>query len=137
MSDQPWEEIEHSADWALRVRGEDLRALYENAARGMIALAGGEADPDQPAVSHDFALSAPDAETLLIDWLTELVYLIEDKSLVISDIRVARIENFSLEATVRGTPGGHFSKHIKAVTYHGLEIIRRDDGYEATIVFDV
>ena len=137
MPEEPWEEIEHTADWAIRVRGEDLRALFENAARGMVALAGGETDPGRPAVSHTFALSAPDYETLLIDWLSELIYLIEDEHVVFTDIRVERVADFALEATARGIPGGDFSKHIKAATYHGLRIRQRADGCEATVVFDV
>jgi SHS2 domain-containing protein len=33
-----FEEIEHTADWALRIRGRDLRELLINAARGMSRL---------------------------------------------------------------------------------------------------
>jgi SHS2 domain-containing protein len=36
--------------------------------------------------------------------------------------------------------GGHvpdLQKHIKAVTYHNLEIVETDQGVEATVVFDV
>lgn len=138
MADRPaWEEIDHTADWALRVRGADLRALFENAARGMISLIGGEADPQQQAVRRTITLQAPDWEVLLVKWLAELLYLIEDEGLVFTAIDVRRVEDFSLQAEVTGIPGGHFNKYIKAVTYHNLAIHRTENGYETTVVFDV
>ncbi len=132
-----WEEIEHTADWALRVWGEDLRALFENAAHGMASLIDGGIDQSRRIVSHTFKLQAPDWETLLVDWLTELLYLVEEEGLVLTSIAVEYVTGFTLEAEVKGTPGGTFSKHIKAVTYHNLAIRRTDHGYETTIVFDV
>ena len=63
----PWEEVDHTADWALRVRGGDLRALFENAARGMISLIGGEAVAGAHEIERRIDLSAPDLETLLVE----------------------------------------------------------------------
>jgi SHS2 domain-containing protein len=136
-SSLPWDEIEHTADWALRVHGTDLRALFENAARGMVSLIGGVADPEQAAVHKTFTLQAPDHETLLVDWLSELLYLIEDQNLVFTEIAIHRLEGLALEARVRGRSGGSFQKHIKAATYHNLSIQQTAEGYETTIVFDV
>jgi SHS2 domain-containing protein len=42
-----------------------------------------------------------------------------------------------LEATVWGGPTSSQWKHIKAVTFHDLEIVKTEDGYEVTVVFDV
>lgn len=138
MVEKPaWEEIDHTADWALHVRGEDLRTLFENAARGMISLIGGEADPVQPPVDRSIELQAFDWEVLLVKWLAELLYLIEDEGIVFTSVDVQRVKDFSLRAEVSGIPGGRFSKYIKAVTYHNLVIRRTANGYETTIVFDV
>ena len=136
MPHPPWEEIEHTADWALRVRGEDLRALFENAARGMAWLAGGEPPPGGEPVRKTVHLDAPDYETLLVDWLTELLYWMEDEHTVLTGIGVERVASLALAAEVRGIPGAKFSKHIKAATYHGLDIRQSEGGWEATIVFD-
>lgn len=132
-----WEEIEHTADWALRVRGEDLRALFENAARGMVSMIGGEASPTGSVVHETFSLQAPDWEILLVDWLTELLYLIEDRQVVFTHITVHRVADFALEAEVIGRANGRYDKYIKAVTYHNLAIRRTEAGYETVIVFDV
>ncbi len=137
MREPPWEELEHTADWALHVWGQDLRALFENAARGMVQLVGGEADPAETPIRHTIELEAPDPETLLVDWLSELLYLIEDRGIVFEDIAVRSLEGLRLTAEVAGRPGGRFTKHIKAATYHNLSIHCEAGRCETTIVFDV
>jgi SHS2 domain-containing protein len=42
-----------------------------------------------------------------------------------------------LQATVRGGLAPHLHKHIKAVTYHNLAVVKTEEGLEATVVFDV
>lgn len=138
MTDGPaWEEIEHTADWALCVWGADLRALLENAARGMISLIGGEADVQRRPVTRTIHVEGADPEVLLINWLTELLYLIEDEGIVFTQIAVRSATQTSLDAKVKGIPGGMFSKYIKAATYHNLQIRCDDGGCETVIVFDV
>ncbi len=132
-----WEEIDHTADWALRVWGEDLRSLFENAAHGMVRLIEGKATPDQPATHHTFELEAPDWEILLVDWLTELLALIEDEGIVFSHIHTERVDDLKLAAQASGQSGGEFKKVIKAVTFHNLAIRHTPTGYETVIVFDV
>ncbi len=132
-----WEEIDHTADWALRVWGEDLRSLFENAARGMVSLIEGKAAPDQPVTHHTFELEALDWEILLVDWLTELLVLIEEEGIVFSHIHIERVDDLKLVAQASGQPGGEFKKYIKAVTFHNLAIRHTRAGYETVIVFDV
>jgi SHS2 domain-containing protein len=133
----PWEEIPHTADWALKVRGATLRSLFENAARGMVSLIGGQAGQGEPAFHREYDLRAPDLEMLLVDWLTELLALVEDEGAVISQVEVSQVAEFALKARIGAQAGGQFSKHIKAVTFHKLEIRHTPEGFETVIVFDV
>ncbi|GAB4474669.1 MAG: archease [Anaerolineae bacterium] len=135
--DAHWEEIEHTADWAIRVTAPDLRSLFEMAARGMVTLAGGVPGERSQPFTRSIRVQAYDRETLLVDWLTELVYLIEDEGALIDTLVVHRVEDSHLEAEVGGLTGGRFDKHIKAVTYHDLAIRQTDGGFETVIVFDV
>jgi SHS2 domain-containing protein len=134
---QGWEEIDHTADWALRVWGDDRRSLFENAARGMVSLIEGKAEPDRLAIHHSFELEAPDWEILLVDWLTELLALIENEGIIFSYIHVTQVDDLKLAAQASGQPGGDFTKYIKAVTFHNLAIQHTATGYETVIVFDV
>lgn len=135
VSELPFEEIEHTADYALRVRGATLDELFANAARGMIVLSGAVADTSHP-ITREIALEAPDVETLLVDWLTELVYLMEQERLVFVDYWLQTTPT-ALRGTLSGGPMREAKRHIKAVTYHNLEVVRRENGFEATVVFDV
>ncbi len=137
MSVPPWEEVDHTADWALRVRGDDLRALFEHAARGMMSLLGDSA-PTQVTLRETIRVQAPDAEALLVKWLTELLYRVEEQGIVFSEIRVQYVDGTALEAEISGGPPQEaLRKHIKAVTYHLLAIRPADAGLETVIVFDV
>src|SRR5438034_408776 len=67
-----YEEIEHTADVALRVRAPSLEKLFCYAARGMFALM---TDASGVATASEIALdvTASDRETLLVNWLSELL----------------------------------------------------------------
>lgn len=133
-----WQEIPHTADWALRVWGADLTALFEHAAWGMLSLIG---EPDSVKVAtliqREISLSAPDSETLLVDWLSELLWLIEEEGMVFEFIEAIEVVERNARLQVSGCPGAAYSKHIKAVTYHNLNIRQSEKGYETTLVFDV
>ncbi len=145
MNESPFEEIEHTADWAIRVRGRDLRRLFEAAARGMFSLL---VDPAHvaPERTLELDLHGIDAETLLVDWLNELLYQSEDKDIAFRDFHITSLDTSMtshapamarLHATVVGGPVHELRRTIKAATFNALAIRRLDNGYEAEIVFDV
>jgi SHS2 domain-containing protein len=129
--------VEHTADWALRVYGRDLSRLLENAALGMTYLMVGSATAIPINVERTLELKAFDQETLLVDWLSELAYWAEDEQLVFLEFDMNQVTENHLAAVVRGGKATEIQKHIKAVTYHNLEIVKIDQGLTATIVFDV
>ncbi|MCZ7547456.1 MAG: archease [Anaerolineae bacterium] len=135
VTDAPFEEIEHTADFALRVRGATLDKLFANAARGMVMAAGAVADTTHRATRR-IDLEALDVETLLVDWLSELVYFMEQERLLFTDYDVQATPT-ALRAEVRGGPLVEVRRHIKAVTFHNLAVVQHEGGLEATIVFDV
>jgi SHS2 domain-containing protein len=137
MAMEPVEIVEHTADWSLRVRGEDLRMLFEHAALGMAMLIVEDPRTLPLDIERDIELEAYDAESLLVDWLNELAYWAESEGLIIHEIEMKEIEKTRLAATVRGGNAPVLDKHIKAVTFHNLAITAVDSGLEVTIVFDV
>ena len=56
-----FEEVDHTADWALKARGSDLADLFCQAALGMMHLAGVDTG-ETPYSTWDIDLTAPDAE---------------------------------------------------------------------------
>lgn len=137
MGTNRWEEIDHTADWSIRVYGQDLAGLLESAAYGMVALLGGQLSEESRAETWRFQLSAPDAETVLIDWLAELIWLIEEENVLFSQFEIEQIGDVAVAARATGKTGASFAKHIKAATYHNLDIRQTEDGLETVVVFDV
>ncbi|MCP4423128.1 MAG: archease [Chloroflexi bacterium] len=137
MSIKRFEVIEHTADWALRVVGHDLEWLLIHAAQGMNSLLVADPDAILAAETRQFELDAYDAESLLVEWLTELAYWAEAAGLVFTEFALTAVSPTHLSAIVKGGTAVELQKHIKAVTYHNLEILQTDEGLEATIVFDV
>ena len=132
-----FEVVEHTADWALRVTGRDMAALLANAALGMSSLLVADLKMLPNDEERRIELEAFDAETLLVDWLSELAYLAESEQLVFRDFHLSQVTDNRMTAIIRGGRPAELLKHIKAVTYHNLAIKLIARGLEATIVFDV
>ena len=132
-----FEVVDHTADWALRVWGSSLAELFVSAARGMTSLMSDDLGRRPAIIERRLELQAFDAESLLVDWLSELAFWAEDELLVIREFDLEISPELKLEAMLRGGRVNNLIKHIKAVTYHNLVIANSEDGLEATIVFDV
>jgi SHS2 domain-containing protein len=130
-----FEEVEHVADAALRVYGGDWSELLSNAALGMFSLIASWNDAP-PSVEQNVSLHSLDAETLLVDWLSELLYLHEMQDVVFFDFHILSASPNRLEAVARGTDHWIPRTAIKAVTFNDLHVATTADGYAATIVFD-
>ncbi len=134
----PYREIEHTADWALKVWAPTREALFTEAARGMYALLRARrSEPAARAAVHVIEVSAQDYESLLVAWLQELLYDTETEGSVFTEFRIEVLTPTYLRAEVSGVPLGQLDKTIKAVTYHNLNIRHVPQGFEVTIVFDV
>ena len=132
-----FEELEHTADVALRVRGRDMRELFANAAEGMFSLIGHCQRGATPRFADEIRLHAPDRAALLIDWLNELLYLGEANNARYYAFTFHRLTPTLLEAHVAGDPLVSRWKTIKAATFHDLRISETPEGWEVTVVFDI
>ncbi len=131
-----YEELEHAADWSFRVRGRTLCELFTAAARALCRLEHGD-HPQAFTVTRAVQVEGGDRETLLVNWLNELLYLEQTNHEVYHDFDILTVGNTELHARVRGAPERNAQRHVKAVTFHNLEVKQTADGWEATIVVDV
>jgi len=139
MPDYDIQEIEHTADWAIRVRARDMAGLFAGAAQGMFGLLT-DLSRVAPVRRFEIDLRAIDVETLLIDWLNELLYLSEEHGVVFTAFTIHDLTadgGARLRAQVDGGRPSQLFKVIKAATFHGLSIDHDDDGLQAELVFDV
>ncbi len=131
-----FEEIEHTADWAYRVRGDNLAQLFIQAALGLYSLVGMQLVPGE-RITRSLQLKAIDRESLLVAWLNELLFFHESEGLGFEEIKIKYLDETSIQAEVTGALTQQWLKDIKAVTYHNLAIRETELGLEVTLVLDV
>ena len=131
-----FEEIEHTADRAFRVQGRNLAELLVNAARAMGVLNRLEPGGEPPAM-REIELEGIDRETLLVNWLNEILYLEQTHGEVYDRFQILEASNNYLHARLDGRQSIGSAPPIKAATFHDLAIGQTGDGFEATVVFDV
>jgi SHS2 domain-containing protein len=122
---------------ALRCGGHDLASLFRNAARGMYHLMGMVAKPDRDPIRETVCMTAPDVESLLVDWLSELAYRAETANQMFGHMDFKTLSATCLDVAMIGCRVPCCDHQIKAVTYHRLKITKTGAGLETVIVFDV
>ena len=136
----PFEELDHTADWKMRVWAPTLSRLFIDSCKGMNALSGIRLAKG-PRLARKISTSAPDTVGLLVSFLSELIYINENEQLAFDHfavrLTIPKSKSCRLSANLSGAPILHINKSIKAVTYHDLQIQPTKEGYEARIVFDV
>jgi len=86
-------------------------------------------------------VEARDLEGLMVGWLTELLYYVDAQELLFRRFEISEVDDTHVVARAFGEKIArdrhelHFG--IKAVTRHMLEVGRKGDRYEATILFDI
>ncbi len=133
----PFEEVEHTADLALRVRGATLEQLFVHAAQGMFYLMHCAPTDNSHPIMHRITLEAPDIESLLVDWLNELLYLAERGQEHLAEYEIETMTPTSIVAVTCGWTHHSRQKVIKAATFWDLSIVQQDNYWETTITFDV
>ncbi len=135
-----FEILEHPADIGFRVFGSTPAELFENAAAAMLSLAN---EPERVAPRIEYSLRAfgSDHESMLVDWLSEVLYWFDGKRVAFASFHITRFEPPELEAVGRGEPRDpqrHAAKlNVKAVTWHQLKVEQRADGWVAEVYLDI
>lgn len=132
--------LDHTADLGIKIRGTDLKDLFENAARALMHLMvrGGSRMKTTPM---KLSVSGEDLADLMVRWLGEILYLFEGEKLVVSSIHLDSVTSSRVEATLETAPFDSKSHKIlsviKAVTYHQIEVAEKDGQWEARVIFDM
>ena len=134
-----FEEIPHTADWSFRAFGKNVSELFENAAFAMFAMQGGLKCVSAGAaeIARAVEVNGIDYESLLVNWLSELLYLQESHREIYHRFQIDELSPTALRAQVFGAPYHKLDKLIKAVTYHNLNVQQMPNGWEAVVVVDV
>ncbi|WP_336327986.1 archease [Halovenus sp. HT40] len=129
----------HTADVAVEATGETLGGAFGAAADGMAAaMADDWPDGGQ---RHEITVRAEGREALLFDYLDELIYERDVRSVLPVDNEGTVTEEESgwqFEGSYRGVDLSAVNgRDLKAITYSEMAVDRRPDGWRIYVVFDV
>jgi SHS2 domain-containing protein len=139
-----FEFLEHTADIYIAAYGKTLEEAFENAALSMFEVMT-ETEKIEEKIIDIVEVRAEDEYSLLYLWLESLLIKFEVEEKLYSKFKVSIMEknstHFILKAEVIGerfNPEKHPSKvGIKAVTYHQMEIIQKNEGRIVKFIIDV
>jgi len=135
-----FEIIAHTADVGIIAYGADVKELFSNAALALFSLIT-EPESVEEKLHLDLEVSSEDRDSLLVEWLNELIYLFDAKHILFSRFDIESLTHNELKATCYGEgfdPMKHKIKMgVKAATYHMLKLDKNGDGCKAQIIFDI
>jgi SHS2 domain-containing protein len=137
---EPFETLDHTADTGFRAWGSTVAELFENSARAMLALSA-----DTSAVverdEKTIKLEAENYESLLVDWLNEILYLFDSDAFSPKSFHVDEVTPHRIQARLTGEPRDP-KRHpwtliIKAVTYYELKVEQSNGRWESQVFLDI
>ena len=135
-----YELFEHTADLGLRATAADLDALFAEMAACLFTAIVEDMALVRPVIDVAIEIAGEDREYLLFDWLKELLHRCEDEQMLFCRFEV-KVRDDGLTAKAWGEafdPDSHALGHeVKAITYHELKVVQRDDGWLAEVIVDI
>lgn len=133
-----YEYLEHTADAKFRAYGKTIEEAFINSAKAAFGILI-ECNKVNPKIEKKITLSAKKTESLLYDFIEELLFMLDVDGFLLSDIKDLSIKDNTLICTAYGDNYKNYeiSGNIKSVTYNDMEIKKTDDGYEITMVVDL
>lgn len=135
--------LDHTGDLGIQTRAATLDGLFVECLRAQTDCLT-RLDRVEPRQSRKVSLTAPELPMLLVDFLSELIYLYETQGLVFAngELEIAeKAGKWSLDGRVTGETF-EIERHglktlLKAVTYHRLVVRPTTAGWQARVIFDI
>lgn len=136
--------LPHTADEKFVVQASSLEDGFATCVSAFYEILLGKDIGVKKTATHDIAISAKKKESLLYDFLNELVFLLDESDLLLPYVEELIIEEkdglFYLRATLAGDKQFDYAllTEIKNMTYSEMNISEYDDGScELTVVVDI
>ena len=133
--------IEHTADVQFQAFGKTVEEMFGNA--GLAMFNSMSLKRIRAKKTAKIKASGKDLESLLYNFLEELLVLFDGEGFFLSKVRSLEIkkeaDKFKLEAEVVGDDAKKYEIHIdvKAITYHGMFVKQREKDWVCQVVLDV
>lgn len=139
-----FELLDHPADMGFRAWAFTISDLFVECACALTSIL---VDLDVVSCCESVRLEilGDDLETLLYNWLAEILYLFDGEKKLFSEFVVLSHKTFQgaqcLEAELKGEQYSctkhQIKTYVKAVTFHQLRIESQENGYSARVFLDI
>ena len=135
-----FEQFDVEADVGIRAWGPTRADAFAQAALGVLSLV---ADPAtvSPRETREVRAQADSAETLLVAWIDECLYVHEIEAFVVSRVEVHSCSDNVVLGRLHGEPldaaRHRLGTVVKAATLHGISVEARDGRHEVRVIVDV
>jgi len=133
--------LEHTADIKFQAYGKNLKEVFTNAA---LATANSMCKEEiKKKIVKKIQVKAKDKESLMYNFLDQVIYLFDAEYFLISDVKEIVITEkkgiFNLTGLLEGDKSEKYeiAEHIKSVTYSEMFIKKRHERFIAQIVLDI
>ena len=136
----PFEELEHTADVKMRITAPDFLSLLAESGDAMASVLYGDFAKEPETLTVEIEAEGEDSSELVVNFLSELLFLTEVEYLVPLSYSIAQ-EGNRVFGTVSGIEFDR-TKHaggicVKGISYSGLSLEETAEGSELTIIFDI
>ena len=134
-----FELFDHTADVGIVAYGSDLKEAYANVAYGMFSLIADLKEVHEE-IQRDIDIQALDRESLVVDWLNELLYIFDVDQVIFSRFEITALSQSKLRAKAYGekidTSRHQLKTEVKAATYHLLKV-EEGNGFKIQVILDI
>jgi SHS2 domain-containing protein len=130
-----------TADVAFKAYGRNLNELFSNAALAMFEVIT-DTKQIKPKISKKIKISGNDLQSLMFNWLNELLVYVDGENLVFSKFSVkVDDKKLKLNAECKGekinSKKHEIETEIKAATYHKLEVKKEKGIWKTQVILDI
>jgi SHS2 domain-containing protein len=134
--------LEHTADAKFQAFGSTLEEAFENAALAMFNLMV-KTEKVKPIIERKINIEANDKESLLYNFLEELLFILDSSGLVLNsfkNMKIRKINNhYELSTLFYGDKIESYEifGEVKAITYNDMSISKEKDKFIIQAVVDL
>lgn len=134
-----FEVLEHTADIGFHAWGQSFEEMLGSAGQALVAIAV-DIDSVQPAEPYPIAAQGDDCDSLLVNWLNEVLFYVDGRQIVFHQFEVKPCGEWQVRGVGWGETrtANHPAKLIvKGVTYHQLSVQQDTSGWHCTVFLDI
>lgn len=139
-----YEFLDHTSDIGVRVKSTSFESAFEESAYALLHIIFGKDVLENLQLhgkTENISISGIDREALLINFLNELLYLIDARKIYPTSIKIKITDenNLSLkfDKNYFDLENHPINLYVKAVTYHQLKIVKGVDNIQIEYFVDI